>query len=193
MAGVAGPMLRRSRPQGTRFLMGLLTGGVFASVLLAPVLFSLGIVLEQLLSPTPRYVGSGLALGALGLLDIANRTPHIWRQVPQALVRTLPPWRLGAVWGFDLSMLFTTQKSTSLTWSALLGTAFISPTSAWWVLIGMTVTSVAVIASRSVHFAIRGPSDMGDWLQWWFTPMRRASGLSQIALAIVLVTEGVLG
>lgn len=193
MAGVAGPMLRRSWPQGSRFLMGLLTGGVLASALLAPVLFGLGVVLERLLSPTPRYLAGGVALAVFGVLDVANRTPHIWRQVPQALVRTLSPWRLGAVWGFDLSMLFTTQKSTSLAWAALVGTAFFAPNGAWWVLIGMTVTSVAMITSRSVLFAIRRPSDVGDRVRWWFTPMRRAAGLAPIAVAIVLVAEGVMG
>lgn len=192
MAGVAGPMLRRSRPQGTRFLLGLLTGGVLASALLAPVLFGLGVVLERVLSPTPRYFAGGVALTALGVLDVANRTPHVWRQVPQALVRTMSPWRLGAVWGFDLSMLFTTQKSTSVTWATLVGTAFIVPNGAWWVLIGMTVTSVAMITSRSVLFAIHRPSYVGDRQRWWFIPMRRTAGLALIAVGIVLVTEGMV-
>ncbi len=189
MAGVAGPMLRRSGQQGTRFLLGLLMGGLLASALLASLLFGLGSALDQTLSSTTRTGVAGCALFVFGLLDAANRTPHIWRQVPQALVRVLPPWRLGAVWGFDLSLLFTTQKTTSLTWAAVVGTMVVARWEAWVVMIGMTIISVATIALRSVLYAVRGPALTGDGRQAWFLWMRRAAGLVLVVIGIAMVVE----
>ncbi|WP_445528403.1 hypothetical protein [Streptomyces cyslabdanicus] len=190
MAGVAGPMLSRSRAQGTRFLLGLMTGGALASTLLAAVFFALGTLVGTVLPDTPRYIAAAIALAVFGGLDVAGRTPHIWRQVPQALVRTLPPWRLGAVWGFDLSLLFTTQKSTSLTWGALTGCVLISPSASWAVLIGMTMVSVVTIAGRSVLFALRGPALVGDRDRTWFLPMRRVAGIALMALAAAIAVQG---
>lgn len=188
MAGVAGPMLRRSRPQGTKFLLGLLMGGILASTVLASLLFGVGSALEML-SSTIRIGVVGSALVLFGLLDVANRTPHLWRQVPQGLIRVLPPWRLGAVWGFDLSLLFTTQKTTSLTWAALVGTVLVARREAWVVLIGMAVISVTTISLRSVLYAIRGPALMGDGRRTWFVAMRRGAGLVLVVLGAALVVE----
>src|SRR5262245_21640822 len=119
MAGVAGPMLRRSKAQGVRFLAGLLAGGLAASAVLAVALYALGTLAALVLPHTVRVVAAVLAVVAFGVADLMDRTPHIWRQVPQELIRKLPPGRLGLVWGFDLALLFTTQKSTSLTWASL--------------------------------------------------------------------------
>ncbi|MDQ1018614.1 hypothetical protein [Streptomyces afghaniensis] len=186
MAGVAGPMLRRDKLQGTRFLTGLLVGGSIASLLLAAVLFGLGTLLEWWLPPHARLVAVAVSLVLLGLADIANRTPHTWRQVPQAYVRSIPPGRLGLVWGFDLSLLFTTQKSTSLTWAALAGTGLLVPSAAGYVLVGMTVLGVLTIAVRSVYYSVNGMPDQGDRIRPWFTLIRRTCGVALLAVAAVV-------
>src|SRR5258706_7845760 len=127
MAGVAGPMLRRSTAQGTRFLLGLLVGELLASSLLAVAAYLVGTVVG-FVAPLPlREVLTAVIVLGLGVADLMNRPPHIWRQVPQGFVRTMPPGRLGLVWGFDLGLLFTTQKSTSLTWAALAAVTLLLP------------------------------------------------------------------
>lgn len=186
MAGVAGPMLRRDRLQGTRFLTGLLAGGFAATLLLAAVLFGLGRLLERGLSPHVRLVVVVVTLVVLGVADIANRTPHIWRQVPQAYVRSIPSGRLGLVWGFDLSLLFTTQKSTSLTWAALAGTGLLVPSASASVLVGMTLLGVLTIAVRSAYYSVRGMPDQGDRTRPWFTLIRRTCGVALLLAAAVL-------
>lgn len=189
MAGVAGPMLRRSKWQGTRFLLGLLAGGVLSSALLATAVFGVGISAQWLLPRQVRWVLFAVILLVLGVADLANRTPHVWRQVPQAYVRSLPPGRLGTVWGFDLSLLFTTQKSTSLTWAALAGAALLAPSASWVMLIGMTAVGVLTIAVRSVSFAVRRPSWRGDRGKPWFAQMRRASGVALFVAAVIAASR----
>src|SRR5690348_1476054 len=105
MAGVAGPMWQRSRAQGARFLAGLAVGGVASGLVLAVVVFLFGRLAERAL-PLPVRVGVLVALAVgLGVADLAGRTPHVWRQVPQRLFHKLPPGLLGLTWGFDLGLL----------------------------------------------------------------------------------------
>src|SRR5579875_1935508 len=138
MAGVAGPMLRRDRAQGSRFLLGLLAGGMAASAGLAVLVYAAGTPISSLVPPRYRALLAALLIAGFGLADLTGRTPHVWRQVPQRLVRVLPPGRLGLVWGFDLSLLFTTQKTTSLAWAALTGLLLLAPSGALVALLAMT-------------------------------------------------------
>lgn len=183
MAGVAGPMLRRSVPRGARFLAGLLAGGLLASLLLAAAVDALGSAVALLLPDGRRRAVAVVLLLALAAADLADRTPHLWRQVPQALVRSLPPGRLGLVWGFDLSLLFTTQKSTSLTWAGLAGTLLLAPQAAWLVLPAMTLTGMLAITARSVRYARSGPARRGDRGRPWHARVRRLAGCALLALA----------
>ncbi len=192
MAGVAGPMLRRSMPRGARFLTGLLVGGLPASLLLAFVVAWLGGAVTSVLPDGWRRAAAVLVLLVLAAADLADRTPHVWRQVPQALVRSLPPGRLGLVWGFDLSLLFTTQKSTSLTWAGLAGTLLLAPQAAWGVLPAMTLTELLAITAQSVRYARNGPARRGDRGRPWHRHLRRLAGCALLALAVALgVTMGV--
>lgn len=190
MAGVAGPMLRRSPLQGSRFLAGLLIGELAGSALLATALFGVGSLLAWLVPLQGRIWMAAAVVLAFGLLDIFDRTPHIWRQVPQKYVRSLQPGRLGLVWGFDLSLLVTTQKSTSLTWAALAGVTLLAPSATWPVVIAMAVVGVLAIAIRSVVFWLTKPSWRGDRGRAWHGHVRKLTGLALSILAVVLVWQG---
>jgi len=185
MAGVAGPMLRRSTAQGTRFLLGLLVGELLASSLLAVTAYLVGTVVA-FVAPLPlREVLTAVIVLGLGVADLMNRTPHIWRQVPQGFVRTMPPGRLGLVWGFDLGLLFTTQKSTSLTWVTLAAVTLLLPSTSWLVLGTMAVVGVVTVAIRSVNWSRRPLALVGDMGRPWFAVMRRVAGVGLLVLAVV--------
>jgi hypothetical protein len=185
MAGVAGPMLRRSTAQGTRFLLGLLVGELLASALLALTAYLIGTVAALVAPLLLREVLTAVIVLGLGVADLMNRTPHIWRQVPQRFVRTMPPGRLGLVWGFDLGLLFTTQKSTSLTWVALVAATLLEPSASWLVLGMMAVVGVATVAIRSVNWSRRPLARVGDMSRPWFAVMRKVAGVGLLALAVV--------
>jgi hypothetical protein len=184
MAGVAGPMLQRDKAQGSRFLLGLLTGGLTASAGLAVLVFAAGTPISNLVPERYRAVLAAFLIAGFGIADLAGRTPHVWRQVPQQLVRTLPPGRLGLVWGFDLSLLFTTQKTTSFAWAALTGLLLLAPSAAVPALLAMTLAGTAAVAVRSGTWGRQtGTSALGDRRRPWFMLMRRSAGIALLLLA----------
>jgi hypothetical protein len=184
MAGVAGPMLRYNRRGGVRFLVGLVVGGAVAGTLLAVPAYLLGSLLRAVLSlPARLWLLAALCV-LLGAADLMNRTPHVWRQVPQQMVHTLSPGALGAVWGFDLGLLFTTQKVVSLIWVALAATMLLDPPAAAGVL-----ASIAVLASLSVAglSAVQGMAKFGSGrgVRQWVRRIRRMSGVALMILFIL--------
>jgi hypothetical protein len=187
MAGVAGPMLQRDKAQGSRFFLGLLTGGLAASAVLAMLVYAVGTPISSLAPLRYRAVLAALVIAGFGIADLAGRTPHVWRQVPQRFVRTLPPGRLGLVWGFDLSLLVTTQKTTSLAWAALTGLLLLAPSAALPALLAMTLAGTAAVAVRSGTWGRRtGTSALGDRRRPWFMPMRRSAGIALLLLAALI-------
>lgn len=186
MAGVAGPMLRDSRARGAHFLSGLLVGGLAGSTLVSLVVQRLGRLLA-VIPLTDRRLVAVVTMCGFGVADMLNRTPHVWRQVPQRFVRRFPPVRLGLIWGFDLSLLITTQKSTSLAWGALTALVLLDPSAAVPVVLTMTVLGVAAIAARSVRWSFVGPAWRGDRDQAWFRPMRQLAGGLLMVVGISLV------
>src|SRR3954447_5638686 len=144
MAGVAGPMLHRARARGTRFLAGLALGGAAGGLVLSVPVYLLGVLAGFL----PLGVRVGLLVTAcaiFGVADLVGRTPHVWRQVPQAFVRSLPPGRLGLIWGFDLGLLVTTQKTTSLIWVAGTAVVLLRPDMA-----AVTLAAIATVAAAAI-------------------------------------------
>lgn len=188
MAGVAGPMLRSSRRSGLRFLVGLGAGGVVAGALLSVVTYLFGELLRVALPPQPRLWLLASACALLGLADLANRTPHAWRQVPQSLVRALPPGRLGLVWGFDLGLLFTTQKVVSLIWAAMAAVVLVRPAAAGGVL--MTVSVLAGLTIAAWSFSKRaGARSQGRRNAQWVRHIRQASGLTLLAMSLLVILQ----
>jgi hypothetical protein len=147
MAGVAGPMLRHRRGAGVRLLAGLLAGEIAAGALLAVPAFLLGEGLHAVLGLQARLWTLAALCVFFGVADLANRTPRMWRQVPEHLIDRLPPGTLGLAWGFDLGLLFTTQKATSLIWVAIAAAVLLDPPLAAALIVGIAVlASMAVVA-----------------------------------------------
>jgi hypothetical protein len=162
MAGVAGPMVRVDRRAAARFLAGLLIGGVAGSVLLAVPVYVLGQFVGVVAGEEVRWALFGAVVVGFALIDLAQRTPHVQRQVPQRLVRSVKPGRLGLVWGVDLATLFSTQKTTSLPWAMLAGLVLVAPgaapvvlpaawTVAWAAMVVLTVRRSRSLVAMEEH------------------------------------------
>ena len=185
MAGVAGPMLRSDRRAGVRLLAGLLAGQAAGGVLLAVPAYLLSMATQALVPFAARLWALAVSCAVFAVADLMNRTPHVWRQVPQALVYRLPPGKLGLVWGFDLGLLFTTQKVVSLIWVAIAAGILLAPASAAGIVIGAALLGgVAVMAASiayrpEVHWR---PLGMLRRLRW-------GSGAATVALCFVTAVQ----
>ncbi|WP_162907619.1 hypothetical protein [Allorhizocola rhizosphaerae] len=186
MVGVSDPLWREDRRHGLRFLGGFAVGSAVAAAVLSMPLLLLTEVAAAI-NPTVRAVALVALLLGLGVADLLNRTPHVWRQVPQRFARTLPPGRLGLIWAIDLGLLVTTQKTTSLLWIGLGGLVLAgSPVP---VLLAAMVVSMVFAAGVVLLTVARIGSTLTDplsplriraqWVPW----LRRASGATAVALA----------
>ncbi len=186
MAGVSGPMLRYDRAGGVRFLVGLLFGGLVGSMLLAVPVLLLGTLVVSLVADEARWLIFGVVLFGFGIADLTQRTPFLHRQVPQSLVRMLKPGRLGVVWGLDLALLFTTQKTTSLLWVTLAGLVLVAPQAAPVVLPAAwtaAALAMAFLAARSPTLNSIGEEGL-TW-QDLVKILRYSSGTVLIGAAVV--------
>ena len=189
MAGVARPMLRYERENGIRFLMGLAGGMVVAAAILALMAYAVGTALHTAVGLQPRLVAAAAVCGALGLADVVNRTPHLWRQVPQALIRVLPSGTLGFVWGFDIGLLFTTQRVVSLAWAAIAGVCFVEPRSAAVVVGVMAILTTGTIGISSLPrgFVLERYGSQRERI--WRRYIRIGSGVTLAAVAAQLALQ----
>lgn len=185
MAGVAGPMLRNSRAAGARFLAGLLVGEIAAGVLLAVPAFLVGEGLHAILAPRARLWAVAAICVIFGLADLANRTPRTARQVPEELIRRLPAGILGLAWGFDLGLLFTTQKAVSLIWVAIAAAVLLDPQVAAVLIVGTAVVASMTVVAISIW---RRP---GGNLSGWGLRVRVARQGSGVAILGLFVLTAV--
>lgn len=191
MVGVSNPIYRRDRRGGWRFLAGFAAGQALSVAALAGPLLLLTAAVGLLPEPVRVVLLLVVVLG-FAVADLTNRTPHVWRQVPQRFARDLhhQPGRLGLIWAFDLGLLVTTQKTTSLLWIALAGVVLLGPPAA--------VVSVLAIAAALYTLGVAVLTVTGD--QWFagiadlvealgrgLLPVRRASGAATLGLAAVLL------
>jgi hypothetical protein len=180
-------MLRDRPRQGRRFLAGFAAGlAVAAAVLSVPLLLLTSAAAR--VDETVRGLTLVALLVGLGVADLLNRTPHVWRQVPQRFARELPPGRLGLVWAIDLGLLVTTQKTTSLLWIGLAGLVLAGsplPVVLAVVLVstgfGLGVAALTLARSGS---ALTAP-EFSRWVPW----VRKASGTAALALAVVEIVR----
>lgn len=183
MAGVAGPMLRSDRRAGVRLLAGLLAGELAAGVLLAVPAYLLSKGLHATLSQPARLWLLAAVCLVFGAADMANRTPRVQRQVPEALLHRLPPGTVGVVWGFDLGLLFTTQKAVSLIWVAIAAGILLDPVSAAAIVAGIAAFAALTVTGLSIA---RRPGV--DRVSRWASSLRLArqgSGVLLIGLFVL--------
>src|ERR1700686_2031587 len=159
MAGVASPMLRRTPSGGRRFLLGLLVGGIAAGILLSVPAYLIGIAVVSIVPIKERLAILAAILAILAIADLIRRTPHVLRQVPEGFIWNLPPGFLGIVWGYDLGLLVTTRKTTSLVWVAVAGVVLLLPAMAAVVLVSIAV--VATLAIGAWSFTDRNRNSLG--------------------------------
>jgi hypothetical protein len=191
MAGVAGPMLRDNRWVGVRFLTGLAVGGTAAGLVLAVPVYLVGSLLHDVLPRHVRLVLLGLVVAGLAGADLLDRTPYLWRQVPQRLARVLPGGTLGVVWGFDLGLLFTTQKTVSLIWAVLCAAILEAPSRAPVVLVVIALVASLMVALWS---ATRYSTILeGRKNRRWVRRARWVSGATMLILALGNIWFGVRG
>ena len=191
MAGVSGPLMRRRPADGARFLIGLALGGVLSGLLVALLLYVVGRGVHAALPETPRALALATVALGFGIADLAGRTPHVWRQVPQVLVHRLAPGFRGVVWGFDLGLLVTTQKAVSLVWVAIAAVVLLDPWMAAPVMIGMALLSNLGVVLWSLRFT-PAMTDMGTRRErLWLRSIRALSGTALVALAAATIVQAV--
>lgn len=190
MAGVAGPMTQMGaagRKSTAQFLIGLLVGELVTALLISIFLGGVAASLQLLLpSPSLRLAIIAVAGIGFGVADLLDRTPHIWRQVPQDYVHTLSPGIRGLIWGADLGLLVTTQKTTSLLWFGLVAAVLAGPQVVVVALVTSAVFGVGIIAVLTIKNIIPRPGT-----RRFLKLTRIASGVGMIivvaALAVGLV------
>jgi hypothetical protein len=193
MTGVAGPMLRQQRSQAYRFLLGLAIGGLLASLALAFVAWVVGSSLAKLAPTHVRVLLLAGVCALFGVADLLNRTPHPWRQVPQSLIRTLPPGQVALAWGFDMGLLFTTQKVVSLLWAAFAAVVLVAPNAGPVVLGSAAFLSSLTIAAWTLGGG-QGARTSGEGVRRnrvWTRRVRALSGLVLIGTATVILLQAV--
>lgn len=188
MVGVACPMMRDRPRQAWRFVLGLTMGALAAGMMVSLIIYIVGSAVQAFVPQTGRIALLVGICALLGAADLFNRTPHLWRQVPQSLVRQLPPGVLGVSWGFDLGLLFSTQKVASLIWAALAAVLLLEPWAAPAVLGAMAAIFCGVIAVQSLrpggeHYS---HGDHADRVR--LRTIRIMSGLTLIVLCVASVT-----
>jgi hypothetical protein len=189
MVGVANPMLRHRRSEAFRFLLGLTVGMVLASLALAFVAWVLGSSLATLVPSHVRLLLLAALCALFGAADLLNRTPHVRRQVPQALVRALPPGQVALAWGFDLGLLFTTQKVVSLLWAALAAVVLVAPDAGPAILGTVAILSSLTIAGGTLG-GWRGVGNFGtSRSRAWTRQVKALSGAALIATGTVILWQ----
>lgn len=180
MAGVASPMFRRHARDGAMLLSGLLVGEVVAGLVLASLVVLFGSLLGIVLPTAVRLVLVVAAAVAFGAADWRGRTPQVSRQVPKNLAHRLTPGKLGLVWGFDLGLLFTTQKTVSLLWLSLVAVLLLDPGRApvaliiWAVTASLAIVTWTLMPRNRLRLAQEEP---------WIRIARRMSAVTMVLAA----------
>lgn len=188
MAGVAGPMLRSHREGAIRFLLGLFVGGIVGGAVLAIPVYLVGTAVQQGLPEQWRLWLLAAVTAGFGVADLANRTPHVWRQVPQRFIHALPPGKLGLAWGADLALLVTTQKVVSFLWVTVAAVILLQPATAVPVLLLIAVLASLPIAVWSLH-GVRLRDSIGPWDRVGLPRTRLASGVIILALSLITAVD----
>jgi hypothetical protein len=93
------------------------------------------------------------------------------------------------VWGFDLGLLFTTQKTVSLVWLSLAAVVLLDPVSAPLVLVCVAITASLLVALWSLTRQAAMIEERRDRI--WVTRARRLTGAAMMAATLGLVIAAV--
>lgn len=120
MIGVTNPGgARRPRKEVLTAVVSLSLGYMISTAFVILVLAAGAEMLTIFHEKIPKSTVAVAVLLLFGLLDLANMTPMSQRQVPQSFVRSLTAGPRNLLWGADLGLLVTSQKTTSLIWIGL--------------------------------------------------------------------------
>lgn len=197
MTGVASPMLKAFPGRGVRFVIGLLFGGVAAGSLLSIAVYLLGSGAGALLPSRNRLlIVAGVAM-ALGIADFIGRTPSATRQVPQRMVRSVPAGFLGLAYGFDLGLLFTTQKTTSLIWLSIAMAILLEPVSSPLIVVAIALGAAGTVVLFSLILKgdmarIEGPLLIDGRHRRVVDHIRKGTGLVILATVPLLAWQAVM-
>lgn len=184
MVGVTDLKLKDRRSEGWRFLRGLSAGYFMGTLFVSILLAGLALLLRDV---ADLDVLRNLLLASsliLGVTDLLGRTPNTNRQVPQRFIRDVRPMPRGLLWGFDLSLLVTTQKTASLLWVALLGLILVGPVEG---ILPALFAAGTVYLGGVVVLSFGGASKITglDFGRVLIPALQRGSGVLLIGLAVV--------
>jgi hypothetical protein len=114
MVGVSDPT--RSSNELRAFVQWYWTGSALGTLTTVGFVFSV-VWGTGLRLPLPIVISTTLLFGTL---DLIGKTPMAQRQTPQRLIRFPNASVRGLVWGFDIGLLWSTRKTSSLIWSGLI-------------------------------------------------------------------------
>jgi len=182
-------MWRREPADAVRFFLGLLAGMLASGMVLALLTNTVGRLVHMSVGQDVRTVMLAVVILVFAGADLANRTPHIWRQVPQSFIWRLKPGLRGLLWGFDLGLLVTTQKVVSLMWISIAGVVLVAPDAAGFVFITLAVLSSMGIALLSLTKVATSETFCGIHDRRWLKRIRLVSGAVAVAAAagVILV------
>ena len=183
-------MVRYAPARAAQFLLGLTGGALVAAVVVGLAVYGVGVPLSLLASRSVRTIALVILICGLAAADLLDRTPHVWRQVPQVLIRRgLPDGLLGLVWGVDMGLLFTTQKVVSLLWGALAAALLLDPMAGFT----MMLTAAALSSTSIMLWTLgggRGITRYGTRQERkWSRHMRTVSGLILLAMAAMTAVQ----
>lgn len=160
MVGVTSPLLRTDRKDGVRLMATYALGTVLAGVVLVVLLTPLASAAQAALPARERALAAAVAVLVLGLLDLSGHTPHVHRQTPQRLARLPRAGHTavaGIVAGFDIGLLVTTIKVSSLMWAALVWATLAGPGALPWVVAVHAGVALALHTALSIGGALSHP------------------------------------
>lgn len=193
MVGVSSPLLRTpgALKFHTGFLLGVLASSGFLTILLVPV----GIALSNV-PHSFRAIGVAVFAALCAWLDFRDRTPYVWRQVPQRLsLQGLSPGSLGFVYGLDIGLWFTTQKVASLLWVAIAGAVLLgSPGVIAATLLSAAMMHVIAVAALSGldQRALTGSTFWGWNVKGWTRTAQLVAGVMLAVTSGHAVQEALL-
>ena len=183
LAGLAG---RARRQESQQLKLGYTFGNMGAAVVL---LFAVNLARTRLNTFKPQtlemiFIGFMICFG---LLDFIGRTPKWNRQTP-ATLRQLSAFPRGLTWGFDIGLMFTTVRTTSLTWVILLGAVLLPSANIGILTLAAFVTTTVGLYLWNARIWTQRSSKLTELHAASSVPARNLHRLSALAIFLAAIT-----